>query len=34
VVLPGLLVAMVVAWLTAVVARRVAGRRRLEPASG
>ena len=33
VVLPGLLVAMVVAWLTAIVARAVAGRRTLEPAS-
>ena len=31
VVLPGLLVAMVFAWLTAMVARSVAGRRRVQP---
>jgi hypothetical protein len=32
VVLPGVLVAMVVAWLTAIVARAVVGRRAVEPA--
>ncbi len=31
VVLPGLLVAMVFAWLTAIMARRVAGRRPVQP---
>jgi hypothetical protein len=36
VVLPGVLVAMVLAWLTAIVARAVGGRRRTapEPAAG
>ena len=33
VVLPGLVVAMIVAWLTAMVARAVGGRRTAEPAS-
>ena len=31
VVLPGLVVAMIVAWLTAMVARSIAGRRRTQP---
>jgi hypothetical protein len=34
VVLPGLVVAMIVAWLTAIVARAVGNRRTVEPASG
>jgi hypothetical protein len=31
VVLPGMVVAMIAAWLTAIVARRIAGRRRMQP---